>query len=335
MININHNEDNNNIDKIIWLYLKENNLNLDNIIKKIKDNNLNINNDIIINRYNKIIEYINILNELKELPLIKQRTQKWFDLRKMRLTASDLDEAISSNNTNLIKKKAGHIIDNINYSVIPPLKWGTMYESMAMRCYSQLNNDIIINEFGLILDKNIDCFAASPDGITEIGKMIEIKCPYSRKIIDGVIPHKYLLQMQGQLAVCCLNECDYIECDFKEFLNKEDYLSCDINLKINHGIIAEYKYNSEYYYLYSDIYLDKEETIINIENKLKELNDPSKIFIKYIYWRLNKINIQTVKFNKKNWDELIPKIKEFWNNVEEYKKIPIEKKKNLFINDDD
>jgi hypothetical protein len=55
---------------------------------------------------------------------------------------------------------------------------------------------------------------ASPDGITEDGVMVEIKCPWRRKI-NGEIPLQYYYQIQGQLAVCALEECDYFECEFQ------------------------------------------------------------------------------------------------------------------------
>ena len=113
-----------------------------------------------------------------------------------------------------------------------------------------------LGDDGLIVDENLKNFAASPDGINSLGIMIEIKCPFSREIKDNYIPKKYIMQIQGQLKVCNLNECDYIECDFKEYPSEIDYLSeNELDLK-NHGIIAEYKLKTgEYYYLYSVFFL--------------------------------------------------------------------------------
>ena len=56
-------------------------------------------------------------------------------------------------------------------------------------------NNLIIDEYGCIPHPEIDYFGASPDGIVSyeslnrnfIGRMLEIKCPKSRKI-DGNIP---------------------------------------------------------------------------------------------------------------------------------------------------
>jgi len=288
----------------------------------------------IEDRYKKIIKYRSQLLELNKLPLVKQRTPEWFELRKERLTASDLGDALANNNLKLAKKKAGITKDNTNYSIIPPLKWGTMFESMASRCYSQDRNDIEIYEFGLIADKKNDHFGASPDGINDLGIMIEIKCPYSRKIIDGKIPDKYFLQIQGQLAVCDLEECDYIECDFKTYSNREEY-ERDIKSNYNncnkhHGIIAEYKNKSnEFEYIFSDPYLNANDTFENIYNKnktaLAALAAPVDLqFIKYTYWRLDKINVQRVIFEYDKWNNIVPKINQFWEKVEECKLLPIE-----------
>ena len=52
-----------------------------------------------------------ILNDLKERPLIRQRTEEWFKLRENRLTASDLYDAVYHPNT-LIKKKLKNVSFN-------------------------------------------------------------------------------------------------------------------------------------------------------------------------------------------------------------------------------
>ena len=163
---------------------------------------------------------VTILNSLKERPLIKHRTEEWFKLRENRLTASDLYDAVYHPNT-LIKKKLKNV--SFNSYAIPALKWGCMFEQVASNIYAHLNSTKI-NEFGLLVNDKIDNFGASPDGITDEGIMIEIKCPYSREIIDKVIPDKYYYQMQGQMAVCELDICDYIECKFKTFNTIDEYI---------------------------------------------------------------------------------------------------------------
>jgi len=294
--------------------------------------------EIIKERLADINKYRAELKELLKLPLMKQRSEEWFEARKSRLTASDLYDAIKGGNVSikLAKKKANIIIDNINYNAIPALKWGTMFEPMATRCYSQKMNNIDIHDFGLICDAENKHFGASPDGINELGIMLEIKCPYSRKIVDGVIPDKYRMQIQGQLAVCKLKECDYIECIFKSIDDEEEYLEIDHNTT-KHGVIAEY-YNSkgEYVYYYSDANRTPKECVEDICDYNNNFKENLK-FSKYTFWRLDEMIIQRVVFNAIAWETIVPKIDAFWEKVEEYKMLPIEIgiKKYKFVDDDD
>lgn len=339
------------IDNILWInYFMSNKDEIDQTVyKTIYKNNKrlleskNIDKETLKDRFKKINTYRSKLKELKKMPLIKQRTPEWFELRKNRLTASDAHDAIAKNNLLLAKKKAGVYINDTNLNKVPPIKWGTMFEDMAMRCYSQRNNNMIINEFGLIPDKELEHFGASPDGITELGVMVEIKCPYMRKIQDGVIPPKYYTQMQGQLAVCDLDECDYVECDFKQYNTIEEYIDdIDNNLKFDHGVIAEFstKDTDEYRYVYSLEFLKPQECLDTISNEIIKTTakDNNLVFNKIIPWKLQLINVQRVYFNKEEWLNTKSKIISFWDKVEECKKLPVEYKKKAkkieFINDD-
>jgi putative phage-type endonuclease len=264
-----------------------------------------------------------ILNELIKKPLIKQRTPEWFKLREDRLTASDLYDAIK-NPLSLAKKKLKGI--TFNSSAIPALKWGTMFEPIAIQIYSHINNKKI-HEFGLVINDDIQYFGASPDGITEDGIMIEIKCPYSRKIVNGEIPEKYYYQIQGQLAVCNLEDCDYIECEFISLGSKDEYLDLKEDENYKHGIIAELKVNNDYDYKYST----ENQKLLN---NLKEMEEYEKKGYNLIYWKLKLINIQKVKFDKNKWNkEIINKINNFHEiyKEEKIKNNPI----NQFIDEDD
>ena len=293
---------------------------------------LNIDIDIINKRVEDITKYRRVLKKLVNRPIMKQRTVEWFEARKNRLTASDLADAIKDTKVSdtIAKKKANIIKDNINYNAIKALKWGTMFEPMATRIYSQINNNIHIFDFGLICDEKNEHFGASPDGINELGIMVEIKCPYSRKIINDYIPDKYKLQIQGQLAVCNLKECDYVECKFVD-LEESMYIEEFRDISINHGIIAEYiTKTGEYYYIYSDSNLKSDEAIDNIYSKIERFNSDNKYeFIKLNYWKLEEINTQRVHFDDNEWININDKINIFWEKVENYKKQPIEKFKFL------
>lgn len=257
------------------------------------------------------------LLKLKEKPLIKQRTDEWYKLRENRLTASDLYDAIN-NPCSLIKKK----LKNVSYNsfAIPALKWGCMFEPIAINIYAHINKTTI-HEFGLIINDNINNFGASPDGITDDGIMIEIKCPYKREIIDKVIPDKYYYQMQGQMAVCELDLCDYVECKFIT-IDETEYKNMNMNDDENykHGIIAEFKDNT---YIYST-------SNQSITECIDEMNKHNNCL--FIYWKLDLINTQRVTFDSNKWNNVI--LKKIKTYVDLYE-IEKNKSKNLFIEDSD
>jgi hypothetical protein len=266
------------------------------------------------------MQRIEILNNLKKQPYIKQRSEEWYKMRETRLTASDLYDAVHCPRS-LIKKK----IKNVSYNsyAIPALKWGCMFEKIAIDIYSHMNN-VNVNEFGLLINENIENFGASPDGITDDGIMIEIKCPYTREIIDKTIPNKYYYQMQGQMAVCGLDICDYIECKFKTFNTEEEYINSISNIdNYKHGIIIEKKDKTYYYTKPNQSY----------DDNFKEISD-KVLDNKCTYWMLELINIQRVQFNNDKWNnEIKYKIKDYWNLYQTEKNN--NKRSNLFIEDSD
>ena len=264
---------------------------------------------------------VEILNKLKQQPLIKQRTDEWFKLRENRLTASDLYDAVHYPTT-LIKKKLKNV--SFNSYAIPALRWGCMFESIACNIYAY-NNGTNVNEFGLLINDNIKNFGASPDGITDEGIMIEIKCPYTRNIKDNVIPDKYYYQMQGQMAVCELDLCDYIECKFKTFETEDEYINEIKDIEnYKHGIIIDYKNGNYKYSTFNNSY----DVNINEINEWNINND------NIIYWMLEIINIQQIKFDDKLWnDKIRGKIEEY---TKLYQKEKLNNQKtNLFIEDSD
>lgn len=305
--------------------------------KKIDHNDKefqSIDTDLLDSRELELRAYMERLESLKQEPLVKQRTPEWFELRNTMVTASVLDDVIKDNNIKIAKKKAGVIKDTTNYASIPALKWGTMFEDMATRSYSASRNNIGVHEFGLLTNKDIKNFGASPDGINDMGIMIEIKCPYSRQIIDNSIPEKYFLQIQGQLAVCGLNECDYVECNFGTFEDTGAYIQfVKENPGKEHGVIAEFRNDitGEYKYEYSPSGMGAEDALA-YANKC---NGSSKV----TPWHLKEMNIQRVRFDAERWSaDIVPKINSFWEKVEECKLLPIEepvsKPKYAFIEDD-
>lgn len=264
-------------------------------------------------RVNKLRQYRTQLKHLLSIPQVQQRSPEWYDLRKERLTASATAQAIGKgkfgNRTQLLQSKA--FPDNEKWlpNTSGPMYHGTMLEAMTSRCYSQRNNDILIHDFGMIKHPELSCYGASPDGITEMGIMIEIKTPYRRQV-DGNIPEEYLLQMQGQMAACGFSKCEFVDCKIDILMNETIYLN-ETTGKVDHGIIVEHRDTAgNPTFNYSPPYLSSLECI-----EWKNRYIQQEKYTKVVYWKLYKLIPTRVYFDEKLWNDLIPQIEQFWNDV--------------------
>jgi len=263
-------------------------------------------------RKKQITRYKEKLNKLREIPVIEQRSPEWYEVRKNLITASDFAQALGdgkfSSQKQLYKNKCGYEEVEFNGN-IPPLKWGTMFEYVAQTIYAQRNN-VKIYEFGLIKHPYIPYFGASPDGISENGIMLEIKCPFKRKI-DGQIPLQYYYQIQGQLDVCDLDECDYLECELEKS-------SSFIQSSEENGLIIEILSSGKY--IYSDVKIWNNmyelESWKIAQMKDNNLNDNDIVLH---FWALKKYSVIRVMRNKDFFNEKITLLKEVWDKIEKYR----------------
>ena len=106
--------------------------------------------------------------------------------------------------------------------------WGVKYEDVAVTVYERRHN-LHVAEFGCLPHPTLKCFGASPDGIIDkgppeyIGRMLEIKVPPKRVIDPEVVPKHYFYQMQGQLEVCNLDECEFLQVKIHEYNSTDAY----------------------------------------------------------------------------------------------------------------
>jgi putative phage-type endonuclease len=157
----------------------------------------------------------------------KQRTKLWKQERKKIITATNVASILELNpyksKFDLLQEKTSINDINIIETNNTAINWGVKYENNAVKIYEQLKN-IKVFEIGLVKHNKYPWIGASPDGIMLNGKLLEIKCPYYKNITEE-IAHYYWIQVQIQLEVCNLDECDFLECKFKEFSNEEEYLA--------------------------------------------------------------------------------------------------------------
>ena len=292
------------------------------------------------------------MNKLLSINLPEQRSKDWYLMRHNMITASDLYKVLGppGNRRELLIKKSSPIDTNKQRSGGgDACKHGIKFEPIATRLY-ELRNQVEILEFGCIphYDSNLP-FGASPDGICGLqnerfaGRMLEIKCPYSREI-TGIVPEMYWKQVQGQLEVCDFEVCDFLECKITEYQNQEEFYEDGDEITTNNGmekgaILVYSDLNNNYYYIYPEIGLSRESLLSYIDKETEKiLNDSNKNYVTTCWWKLDLYSCVLIKRDREWFSSIVPKINSFWEEVEKYrligndtlikqKKIRVKKKK--------
>ena len=266
------------------------------------------------------------LFKLQNVPQPAQRTPEWYVFRNSTLTASNIYKIFTSESaqSQLIIEKCqpSDASKYKNNNLNSPMHWGQKYEPVSVLYYEYLNNTKV-SEFGCIPHSEYSYIAASPDGIicdensAIYGRMLEIKNVVSR-VIDGIPKMEYWIQMQIQMEVCDLNECDFLETKFIEYSDleeyKEDYFTNISNNK-HCGFIMQFSINNEdvhYEYPPFNLHNIESEEYIIWTNQMLEKN-MNYTYVRNIYWKLETISCVLVLRNKLWFTNIQPYIETFWN----------------------
>lgn len=279
-------------------------------------------------QFNDSFSLKNKVTELQKIPLPVQRSPEWFEARRTRITASELATVFGENSfaskEDLILDKCGHR-QNMSQFVLDICQHGVIFEDIAVELYESRTNSRVI-EFGCLPHPKYDYIAASPDGITTDGIMLEIKCPTKREII-GIPRIYYWYQMQMQLEVADLNRCDFLECHIELYSSISNFMD-DTNdnlfkTKNNYekGVIIEYTFNDKKMYKYykpdNNPYLTiQKQDLAKWQDDTIDIliNDNKKDYIRTIYWKLSKYSCVAVYRDRQWFSENNPIIKSFWDN---------------------
>jgi hypothetical protein len=157
-------------------------------------------------------------------PQIPQRTPAWYAQGKEVLTASEFSKLLGTPRSvsQLVMSKAGTSPQQSTNRLacmtceMGPFDWGIRFEPVVKQILTE-KWGVEIAEAGRVSHAEDAHVAASPDGIflaatdpARVGRLVEIKCPLTRAINEG-IPFDYWCQMQVQMEVTGIGECDYVE----------------------------------------------------------------------------------------------------------------------------
>ena len=267
----------------------------------------------------KIITYI------ENKPQPTQQTNEWYTFRHNILTASSLWKVFKSQSTinQLVCDKCAPLnlqkYDHVNTQ--STLHHGHKYEPLSIMYYEHLYNTKV-EDYGCIQHDKFDFLGASPDGINVkkgcplYGRMLEIKNIVNREI-NGIPKEEYWIQMQLQMETCDLDECDFLETQFTEYENEEEFnrdgsfqRSASKKLK---GVIIYFMENGKPFYQYSPIEYDKKKFDMWYDKTMEKYKHLT--WVKNIYWKLEKVSCVLVLRNKHWFENAIDKIRDVWNII--------------------
>ena len=189
---------------------------------------------------------------LEQSTKLQAQSNLWFEHRKGRLTASKFARiscARIDSSRSLLKSVMQY--NPPITSRVPALKWGVDHENVARQQYidmmSHQHNTFECHPAGLMVCIEHSHLGASPDGLVTCvccgSGLVEIKCPYKyreehpHQVIDssfclseveGAMKlnhcHDYYIQVQGQMAVCSKEYCDFVCWTTKGFTLKEYFM---------------------------------------------------------------------------------------------------------------
>ena len=166
------------------------------------------------------------LDRLLALPQIPQRTYEWYIQGKQVLTASEFSTIFGTPRAvrtmafqKVVPAEVGGKMTNrlaCPTTEMGPFDWGVRFEPVVKQVLSSRWGCKIIDT-GRLMHPTDPLLAASPDGIlydaaepARVGRLLEIKCPITRAV-NGTIPFEYWCQMQIQMEVTGIDECEYVE----------------------------------------------------------------------------------------------------------------------------
>jgi len=254
-------------------------------------------------------------------PQVEQRTDAWYEQAKHMLTASNFAIILQKGLTRgkLVLEKARGLVDTSQRKTVSltidlnPFMWGIRFEPVVNQIYCDLTKTVV-KEMGRLRHKTDPKLAASPDGmviegpIERYGRFVEFKAPVTRKLLN-TIPKDYTVQMQIQMEVGDVEECDYLEVKFQSAYGQKPPPEKECK-----------KYYGEIYIIgnQEEIPLRYEYSQLNTLDSKPTLQE-SELILETVFWTTDEYYLTTVKRSREWFQSVQPAIESFWKDVESAK----------------
>jgi putative phage-type endonuclease len=273
------------------------------------------------------------LIELANVPQSAQRTKEWYETRHRLITASNAYKAFeneSARNQLIFEKCQPLLIEDLDakseaVNTTTAMHHGQKYEPVSIMYYEDCFGTKV-SEYGCIQHNTYKFLGASPDGIVSdpslprFGRMLEIKNIVNREI-DGIPKKEYWIQMQLQQETCDLNECDFLETRFVEYVSHSDFKADGTFLTSEKGerkgIIMYFSSpEGKPKYVYKPLNMVEEYYDSTWEpEQIAECEKNGLTWIKNIYWRLEEVSCVLVLRNRKWFQDNIGELASVWDTI--------------------
>jgi len=274
---------------------------------------------------------------LKNKPQPAQRTKEWYNFRHNLITASNAYKAFESQctknqliyekcqpnpNSNLENDLDTKVIQVQMVNVNSSLHHGQKYEPLSVMIYEDTYKTKV-DDFGCIQHEKYAFLGASPDGINvdpnslRYGRMLEIKNIVNREI-DGIPKKEYWIQMQLQMEVCDLDECDFLETKFTEYENADAYWADTTPDKRKGVIMYFHTKDGKPFYKYMPFSFVSFNEVNDWQEKMIDLYQSSQynyLWMKDYYWKLDIVSCVLVCRNKQWFKSSINELAEIWETI--------------------
>ena len=260
-------------------------------------------------------------------PQVPQRTAAWYAQGKGVLTASEFAKLLGSPRavSQLVLSKVPSSMGPAQTNRLAcmtcemgPFDWGIRFEPVVKQILVE-KWGLEIAEAGRILHATDKHIAASPDGIilaatdsARVGRLLEIKCPITR-VIGGEVPYEYWCQMQVQMEVTGIDECEYVEVKLDSIHGSNTDLS-----GVTHGSLwlLQHPASCIMQYAYTETEMS---AFVGYE------------VVEKIPWRLNQMHSATITRDRGWFQNTMEQRQGFWEQVERARKGEIVEKPRIVV----
>ena len=139
---------------------------------------------------------------------MKQNTQEWFEARAGMMTGSRIPTLIGINTYQTREQLKREMIREIHGAPKESTgniatQWGHDHEAEAREAF-ELETLLTVEQVGFVVSDSSHAFGCSPDGLTDDGSVLEIKCPYNQ-VLPEIPNESHVVQLRWNMMICGRN----------------------------------------------------------------------------------------------------------------------------------